>query len=161
MDIRGFLLFWSVLTAIVAALSLGPSFAHVLESVPRLTRWPPSLWRETTVFNAQFQFFAIVGAPLDLAAIVCPGLLAWMLRSDRPAFWWVLAATVLYLIALGAWFALVKPANDVLATWVPGPIPDNFETIRSRWETGHMVVTGFKAVGFIALAIGLLSIRRG
>lgn len=68
---------------------------------------------------------------------------------------------MLYLIALGAWFALVKPANDVLATWVPGPIPDNFETIRSRWETGHMVVTGFKAVGFIALAIGLLSIRRG
>ncbi|WP_352698495.1 hypothetical protein [Mesorhizobium sp. M0590] len=89
------LLFWSVLTAIVAALSLGPSFAHVLESVPRLTRWPPSLWRETTVFNAQFQFFAIVGAPLDVAAIACPGLLAWMLRSDRPAFWWILAATVL------------------------------------------------------------------
>ncbi|WP_352814505.1 hypothetical protein [Mesorhizobium sp. M0207] len=83
---RGFLLFWSVLTAIVAALSLGPSFAHVLESVPRLTSWPPSLWRETTVFNAQFQFFAIVGAPLDVAAIACPGLLAWMLRSDRPAF---------------------------------------------------------------------------
>ncbi|WP_352978205.1 DUF1772 domain-containing protein [Mesorhizobium sp. M1378] len=127
MDIRGFLLFWSVLTAIVAALSLGPSFAHVLESVPRLTRWSPSLWRETTVFNAQFQFFAIVGAPLDVAAIVCPGLLAWMLRSDRPAFWWVLAATVLYLMALVAWFALVKPANDVLATWVPGPIPDNLK----------------------------------
>ncbi|MER9232473.1 DUF1772 domain-containing protein [Mesorhizobium sp. M0622] len=161
MEIRGFLLFWSILTTTVAALSLGPSFAHVLESVPRLTRWSPSLWRETTVFNAQFQFFATIGAPLDVAAIVCPGLLAWMLRGDRPAFWWALAATMLYLMALVAWVALVKPANDVLATWVPGPIPDNFETIRSRWETGHMVVTGFKAAGFIALVVALLSIRRG
>ncbi|TIP54534.1 MAG: DUF1772 domain-containing protein, partial [Mesorhizobium sp.] len=31
MEIRGFLLFWSILAAAVAALSLGPSFAHVLE----------------------------------------------------------------------------------------------------------------------------------
>ncbi|MER8531159.1 hypothetical protein NKH61_09270 [Mesorhizobium sp. M1005] len=88
--------------------------------------------------HAKLEFFAIVGAPLDVAAIACPGLLAWMLRSDRPAFWWILAATVLYLMALVAWFTLVKPANDVLATWVPGPIPDNFESVRSSWETGHM-----------------------
>ncbi|MFD2057093.1 hypothetical protein ACFSQT_29645 [Mesorhizobium calcicola] len=30
-EIRGFLLFWCALTATIAALSLGPSFAHVLE----------------------------------------------------------------------------------------------------------------------------------
>ncbi|TIP64829.1 MAG: DUF1772 domain-containing protein, partial [Mesorhizobium sp.] len=84
MEIRGFLLFWSILAAAVAALSLGPSFAHVLESAPRLTKWSPSLWREATVFNAQFQLFAVIGASLDLAAIGCPVLLAWLLRDDRP-----------------------------------------------------------------------------
>ncbi|TGR94437.1 DUF1772 domain-containing protein, partial [Mesorhizobium sp. M2E.F.Ca.ET.209.01.1.1] len=91
MEMRGFLLFWSVLTAFVAALSLGPSFAHVLESLPRLTKWSPALWRETTVFNAQFQLFLLIGAPLDIAAIVCPAVLVWMLRDEPRAFWFVLA----------------------------------------------------------------------
>ncbi|TGU67784.1 DUF1772 domain-containing protein, partial [Mesorhizobium sp. M00.F.Ca.ET.186.01.1.1] len=54
---RGYLFFWSVLTITIAALSLGPSFAHALESLSRLTRWSPALWREATVFNAQFQLF--------------------------------------------------------------------------------------------------------
>ncbi|TIU15772.1 MAG: DUF1772 domain-containing protein, partial [Mesorhizobium sp.] len=103
MEIRGFLLFWSILAGVMAALSLGPSFAHVLESAPRLTKWSPSLWRETTVFNAQFQLFAVIGAPLDVAAIGCPGLLAWMLRNDRPAFWYTLAAAVLYAVSLAMW----------------------------------------------------------
>ncbi|RWC28620.1 MAG: DUF1772 domain-containing protein [Mesorhizobium sp.] len=161
MEIRGFLLFWSILAGVMAALSLGPSFAHVLESAPRLTKWSPSLWRETTVFNAQFQLFAVICAPLDVAAIGCPGLLAWMLRNDRPAFWYTLAAAVLYAVSLAMWFALVKPANDILATWVPGPIPENFEAIRLRWETGHMIVAGFKAVGFVSLVVALLWIRRG
>ncbi|TPI29556.1 DUF1772 domain-containing protein [Mesorhizobium sp. B3-2-1] len=161
MRIHGFLLFWSVLTATIAALSLGPSFAHVLESAPRLTRWSPELWREATVFNGQFLVFAIVGAPLDVAAVACPGLLAWLLREDRSAFSFALAATLLYALSLVLWFVLVKAANNVLATWVPGPIPDNFEAIRLRWETGHMAVTAAKAAGFVSLLVALLSIGRG
>ncbi|TIP92536.1 MAG: DUF1772 domain-containing protein, partial [Mesorhizobium sp.] len=50
---------------------------------------------------------------------------------------------------------------DILATWVPGPIPENFEAIRLRWETGHMIVAGFKAVGFVSLIAALLFIERG
>ncbi|RUU04918.1 DUF1772 domain-containing protein [Mesorhizobium sp. USDA-HM6] len=159
MEMRGFLLFWSVLAAFIAALSLGPSFAHVLESLPRLTKWSPELWREATVFNGQFLLFAVIGAPLDVAAIACPALLAWMLRDESPAFWFVLAATLLYGLSLALWFGLVKPANDALATWVPGPIPDNFEAVGLRWETGHMAVTAAKALGFISLCLGLLAIR--
>jgi hypothetical protein len=44
---------------------------------------------------------------------------------------------------------------------VPGPIPENFEAIRLRWETGHMIVAGFKAIGFISLVVALLWIKRG
>ncbi|WP_245262084.1 hypothetical protein [Mesorhizobium sp. WSM3626] len=84
-----------------------------------------------------------------------------MLREDRPAFWFALGATLLYALSLVLWFVLVKPANNVLATWVPGPIPDNFEAIRLRWETGHMAVTAAKAVGFVSLVVALLSIVRG
>jgi hypothetical protein len=160
MEIRGFLLFWSVLTALIAALSLGPSFAHVLESVPRLTRWSPDLWRETTVFNAQFWMFAAVGAPLDILAIVCPAILTWRLRGDSPAFGYGLTATVLYLAALVTWALWVQPANSELATWQPGPIPSGFDAIRLRWETGHMAVAALKFCGFFSLVLALLSMRR-
>jgi hypothetical protein len=55
---------------------------------------------------------------------------------------------------------IVKPANDVMATWTPGPIPQDFETIRLRWETGHMISAGIKLAGFVSLTLALLSIKR-
>jgi hypothetical protein len=160
MEVRATLFLWAVLTAAVAALSLGPSFAHVLESLPRLTEWSPELWRETTVFNAQFRLFAAIGAPLDLCAIVFPAVLALMLYDDNVAFRFAVAAAVLYALALTAWFVLVAPANSVLSTWTSGPVASNFDAIRFRWETGHMVVASIKLIGFITLACSLLSIGR-
>ena len=160
MSIRAFPVFWSLLTVTVAALSLGPSFAHVLEAPPRLT-WAPDLWREATVFNAQFRLFAEVGAPLDVAAVLCPAVLSMLLWRDRPALYSALAATRLYALAVAAGFMLVNPANAVLATWAPGPIPADFDETRLRWETGHMAVAALKAVGFITPAGALLSLRRG
>jgi hypothetical protein len=160
MEMRKALFLWSLLAAIIAALSLGPSFAHVLEATPRLTVWSPELWRETTVFNQQFKYFAIVGAPLDVGVIIILAVLALLLRKQKRAFGLALAATLLYAAALATWFLWVAPANAVLATWTRGPIPADFTAIRGRWETGHMAVTAWKLVGFIALACSLLSIRR-
>lgn len=160
MEMRVSLFLWAVLTATIAALSLGPSFAHVLESLPRLSQWSPELWRETTVFNSQFWLFAAVGAPLDLCAIAFPAVLALMLYDDRPAFRFAVAAAILYALSLAAWFVLVAPANSVLATWAPGPVAGNFDSIRLRWESGHMVVAAVKLLGFVALICSLLSIGR-
>jgi hypothetical protein len=144
---------------VLAALSLGPSFAHVLESLPRLTVWRPELWREATVFNGQFILFARIGAPLDVGAIIVTGLLAYLLFDERPAFWFALSGAVLLMLGLVAWFSLVAPANSILATWKPGPLPANFNDVRLRWETGHMVVAGFKLVGFVSICLAVL--KRG
>lgn len=154
------MLFWSVLAAAVAALSLGPSLAHVLESGPRLYVWSPELWREATVFNQQFKLFAVIGAPLDIAAIVVLAVFAFMLHGDDPAFGFALGATVLFAFALIAWFLIVSPANAVLATWTPGSIPGDFDAVRWRWEAGHMVVAGLKLAGFVLLACSLVTMRR-
>ena len=112
------------------------------------------------MFNAQFWLFAAVGAPLDIAAILCPGLQSVLLRHDAVPFRFTLAATALYALALIAWFAIVSPANAVLATWTPGPIPPDFDAIRLRWEVGHMVVAACKAAGLLSLVLALLSMRR-
>ncbi|HZH50568.1 MAG TPA: DUF1772 domain-containing protein [Microvirga sp.] len=147
---------WSLAVLTVAALSLGPSFAHVLEAPPRLTVWAPELWREATVFNGQFRLFALVGGPLDIGAILVTGTLAFLLRRDRDRFHFALAGAVLHALALATWAAWVAPANAVLATWEPGPIPENFQAIRNRWETGHMAVAAVKLFGFMATALAVV-----
>lgn len=142
---------------LLAALSLGPSFAHVLEAPPRLTTWSPELWREATVFNGQFQLFAWIGGPLDVAAILVAALLAYFLVGDRPALWFSLAGACLLAGGLLAWVTLVAPANAVLATWLAGPVPTDFDAIRWRWESGHMVVAGLKVLAFTAICVATLT----
>jgi hypothetical protein len=155
-----FTLFWAWLTALVAALSLGPSFAHALEAMPRLTIWSPELWRETTVFNAQFKYFLVIGAPLDIAAILCPAILTWLVWQDRTTALIAGGGWACFTLALLIWFLLVAPANAVLATWTPGPIPTDFAVVQWRWETGHMAVAAAKLVGLGLLAFALLLIGR-
>jgi hypothetical protein len=157
---RKTIFFWCVLTVVWAALSLGPSFAHLLEAAPRINVWPPELWRETTVFNQQFKYFAVAGAPIDIGAILFPAVLAFLLRRDRPAFWYALAGAVLYAASLATWFGVVAPVNAVLATWEPGPIPENFEALRNRWETGHIVIACIKLAGLTSIAMSSLLVKR-
>jgi hypothetical protein len=145
---------------LITALSLAPSFAHVLEAPPRLLVWSPELWRETTVFNGQFQLFASVGAPIDLAAIALTAALTYALRTERSAFRYSLAGTLLLLLALASWFAIVAPANGVLATWKPGPVPPDFDAVRLRWETGHMTVAALKALALAFICSAVLEPRR-
>jgi hypothetical protein len=139
----------------VAALSLGPSFAHALESWPRLAIWSPDLWREATVFNAQYALFQYVGGPLDVAAVVLSAILAYLFRADQPKFGLAVTATVLFV-----WAVWVAPVNAILATWpqaaTPGPVPENFDDIRTRWESGHIVIAALKLLGFMALSLAVV-----
>jgi hypothetical protein len=156
-----FTLFWAWLTGLVAALSFGPSFAHVLEAWPRLRIWSPELWREATVFNGQFVLFLYVGAPLDVLAIVLPALLAFLARQNGTAALAAGAGAAFYALALLLWFALVSPANHVLATWTPGQVPADFELVRWRWETGHMAVASAKLIGLAFVLLSLMLVARG
>jgi hypothetical protein len=143
----------NVICLVLAALSLGPSYADVLEALPRLTVWPPELWRDATVFHRQLEWYALIGAPIDVAAIIAAFTLALLVRELRPKFWLVVAGAACLAAGLAAWFAIVAPANAVLATWKPGPIPADFDTIRTRWETGHMIVAALKFCGLVLLCI--------
>ncbi|MXP64996.1 DUF1772 domain-containing protein [Roseomonas sp. M0104] len=146
----------SLASLVVTALSLGLSFAHVLEAPPRLLDWPPELWREATVFHGQFRLFGLLGGPLDGGAVLVTAALAIALRGRRPAFGYGLTGAALFAGSLVVWFAWVAPANGILATWRPGPIPADFEAVRSRWESGHMAVAGLKLLGFVAVALAVL-----
>jgi hypothetical protein len=141
---------------VVCALSLGLSFAHLLEAPPRLTAWPSELWREATVFHGQYRLFGPIGGPIDVAAVlltVAVARSAWREgRGVAPA----ITAAVLFALSLAVWLSVVAPANGVMATWRPGPLPADFADIRARWETGHIVMAWIKLAGFAALGLAIL-----
>ena len=143
----------------VGALSLGLSFAHLAEALPRVFAWPPELWREATVFGGQYAVFAPLGAALDAGAVLLAGTLALRAQGQGPRFRPALAACLLYALGLAVWFAWVAPANAALAAWVPGPLPDDFFVVRDRWETGHAAIAMLKLAGFVALAWAAVSGR--
>jgi hypothetical protein len=147
--------FASVVSLVLAALSLGPSYAHVLEALPRLTVWPAELWRDATVFHRQFEWYALIGAPVDVGAIIAAVVLLFLVRDRKPTFPLTVAGVACMAAGLAAWFGLIAPANAVLATWQPGPIPPDFDAIRTRWETGRMVVAAFKLCGFVLLCLAV------
>jgi hypothetical protein len=142
-----------VFSLVVGALSLAPSFAHVLEAPPRVADWPPELWRETTVFHGQYALFGLIGGPVDMLAVVLTVICAVLAfrRDDGAAP--AITAALLFAGALAVWLSVVQPANGVMATWRPGTrLAPSFERIRNQWEAGHVVIAGLKLAGFAALA---------
>ncbi len=144
-----------LVSILLPALSLGLSFAHVLEMPPRL-RWPAELWMATTTFGGLYWLLGRVGAAIDTGAIAAGFALAWTLRPGRVAFQFALLGAVLLAAALGLWAVLVAPANAAMAGWTPRMVPAEFAAVRDRWESGHAVVAGAKLGGFLSLLLGLL-----
>ncbi|WP_293861316.1 DUF1772 domain-containing protein [uncultured Alsobacter sp.] len=149
----------TVLLLTVAALDLSLSFAHLVEGPPRLWQWSPALWRDATVFNGQFALFAPVGGVLEIATILGSAGYAAASRHDRRRLRAALVACTLFALGLVVWLAVVAPANAVLATWTPGPLPADFEVLRTRWEGGHAAIAIVKLAAFAALAFATQSGR--
>jgi hypothetical protein len=51
----------------------------------RLRDWPPELWRDATVLHHQFAWFAIIAAPIDIAAAIVLASPAYAAHRERPA----------------------------------------------------------------------------
>ena len=94
-----------------------------------------------------------MGAPVDLACIVATGVAARVARGQRRADPLALSSCLMFALALVLWFAVVAPANAVLATWTPGPIPPEFDVVRARWERGHITIALVKLLAFAVLAV--------
>ena len=59
-----FLLLLRLFTLLLAALSLGLSFCHLMEMPVRL-RWEPELWMQTTNFGGLYFLFGRIGAAVS------------------------------------------------------------------------------------------------
>jgi len=86
-----FIHIWYFLTLTLTSLLMGTSFAHTLE-MPAKMNVDGQLWR--TFQHTLYPYFAYIGAPVEIGAIVATAVLSYLVRADRPAFYLALTGTI-------------------------------------------------------------------
>jgi hypothetical protein len=143
---------------LLAALSLGSSWSHVLQ-IRGKAPWPGPFWQQAMA--TLYRDYAIIGAAIDVAAILAAWTLAYVLRGAPTPFRRAFAGAILLSAGLGTWFAFVAPINAVFANWPAGGLPADWTVYRDRWEFWHAVIAGLKGLALSALIIAALSRDRG
>jgi hypothetical protein len=141
-------------TLLLVALTLGLTFAHVME-IPGKLRLAGPDW--LTVQQNLYVAFGVVGAVIEVAAILLTWVLAVLVRRRRPAFALTLVAAACATAGIVAWALLVAPMNTALSAWTPASLPDDWTATRNQWEIGHAIHCGFFALAFCGLLLALLA----
>ena len=146
---------WRFLTLLLA--SLGSSFgaAHVLELPPRM-QYDPALY--TAVTSTLYRWFGIVGAIVQVGALLAGALLTYLVRG-RPSSRWTLAGVLCLLSSLVLWAALVQPVNVAWGEALrsgPEIAQAAYIRLRGRWGYGHVAAFAAWFVGFCLLVRSVL-----
>jgi hypothetical protein len=139
-----------LVTLLFTALITGLAFAHTLE-LPQKLGFDAQQYVQ--VQHTLYAYFAYVGAPVEVAAIVCAVVLAYLVR-DQPGFGWTVTGAFLLAAGLAAWALIVQPANVEFGRWTAETIPADWTKVRNRWEAGHVVHFVLFFAGLATLAWG-------
>jgi hypothetical protein len=139
---------------LLVALTLGMTFCHALE-YPGKLKLTGAEW--LTVQHNIYVAFGVIGAIIEVTAILTTWIVFAQLRSWKLARVLTLLAALCVTAALGIWFAWVDPVNTALNAWTPETLPDNWTSFRDRWEAGHAASAVLFLLAFSALVVALLS----
>jgi hypothetical protein len=142
------------LNLLLVALTLGMAFCSALE-YPGKLNLNGAEW--LTVQHNIYLAFGVVGAIIEVTAILTTWIVFAQLRGWKLARVLTLLAAVCATAALGIWFAWVDPVNTALNAWTPETLPDNWTSFRDRWEAGHAASAALFALAFSALVVAILS----
>jgi hypothetical protein len=143
----------ALLSLTSSALILGGAFCHVLEMPVKMALPPSEYMTVQQIYGA----FGPVGAILEPAAILSGAALAWLMRGRR-AFTPALVGALCLAAALLLWVAIVSPVNPHWSAAAQAQtVPDDFQSLRNRWEWGHAIHAGVLFLGFVALVVSVLA----
>jgi hypothetical protein len=163
---------WRGLALTVVALSLGVSWAHVLE-LPAKIAYDSRLY--AAVNSSMYGGFKVAGAVLMPGGILLTAALAFLDRRDRRRVRVTVVSAVACAAAFVGWWILVYPVNaEIVRTWEsihpegvsaltseqfqrpPDAVVAAWARLRPRWEYGHAVVFALQLAGFLALVCSAL-----
>jgi len=137
----------------LTAITLSLTFSHPLE-MPQKLNYGQELY--IAVQHTSYLFFALVGAPAELGAVLCLGVLCFLVRRRGRSFWLTLPAALCVAAGLAAWSAVISPANGQMAQWTTLPLPESWLGTRRQWEFGHAASAVLDLIGFGALIASVL-----
>jgi hypothetical protein len=106
---------WHFITLVLVALLLGTTFGHALE-MPMKMNVDGRLW--LTFQHTLYPYFAYIGAPVEIGAIISLGILSFFARHRSRSFYLVLTATLCVATAFFVvWLGFTNPVNAETAKW--------------------------------------------
>jgi len=136
---------WTLFASILlVALSLMPAGAHLLALPNKIDMNAADYLASQQAYRGR----AYVGVFVVLA-LVATAALAWTARESSAAFVPALVAFACLAATQVVFWTLNFPANRVTHNW--GTLPENWEALRLRWETGHAVSALLTLVALVAL----------
>lgn len=135
-------------TLTCTALVMGLAFAHVLELPQKMAYGFDQYAR---VQHTLYAYFAYVGGPLEVLAIILAVVLTVLLRRAGAPYGWTAAGTVVIAVGLAEWALVVQTANMRMADWTAGAAPADWTSVRARWEFGHLAHFLLFLTGFLLL----------
>jgi hypothetical protein len=149
-----FLRIWRFVTIVLAALTMGTAFAHTLE-LPAKMNYNASLY--TTISQSLYWGFGHIGGPIEgMTVFLAAPMLSFLVRKQRPAFWWTLVGTGCFASAFIVFLAFTEPMNREILQWSIESVPADWTRVRNQWEYSHVARFILQLMGLCAFEISLL-----
>jgi hypothetical protein len=151
---------WQTVAITLVALTMGTSFAHVLE-LPAKLHYTGELY-----LRLQTSLYAYWGPPsitgfIEPAAVLSVLFLAVVCRRRPVSLRLTVGAAICLLLAFPVvFFWRVAPANATFFHAAhTGILPSDWNAWRMRWETGHTIRFVLHLIALVLLAVSLTSER--
>ena len=92
--------------------------------------------------------------PVTLLSMVPVLLLSY--HEQPKAFYTTLTGLALFIVALLVTVSVEVPLVTQFVTWTPSTLPDNWKTLRDRWEAFHRVRVAATLIGLVFLVSGAI-----
>ncbi|WP_295811989.1 anthrone oxygenase family protein [uncultured Nitratireductor sp.] len=148
----------SAITLVLTALLLGTTFAHTLEALPKLD-YGQEMW--VVLQQTLYRYYAVIGGPVELGAILSASILAFLVRGQRMPFLAAAAGTACLAVAFfGVWLLVTRDVNAQVLAWPADSIPADWADLRLKWEASHIARFVLHLTGFVLLLVAALRVRR-
>jgi hypothetical protein len=133
-----------ILSILFTALMLVPAGAHLM-SLPNKIGMNAQDYLAAQQAYAGWNLSGIV----VITALITTFWLGWMCRHDATLRGFVFVALACIVLTQVVFWTLNFPGNAATSNWTQ--LPDNWETLRSRWELGHALAAVLTLLAFLSL----------
>lgn len=146
---------WEVISIFLLALVTGVFWGPWLGLSRSITTFQPEVF--LAIGHRMIRNLAPVMPILMPAAMLSILPVLFLSYSNRPqTFYMNLAGLILFIIALLVTLIVEVPIDKKIIGWTPTTLPNNWPTLRDRWETFHVIRTVASVVGLALLLIGAI-----